>query len=152
MTPFGHIPPEPPVIRSLDGLCPKFRDALFSVFPGMDESYISESLRTDERQIWLFGFGRDYDDDRGIVTNASTADHGWHKFGLAVDFRDSGLVRRYSDQLQAAGLSLGLNWPKFVDPPHVQMGPPMRQSPSSEAARLFAAGGYEAVWQAVGAA
>ncbi len=86
------------------------------------------------------------------MTNAATADHGWHKFGLAVDFRDSGLVRRHSDALQAAGLSLGLNWPKFVDPPHVQWGPPMRQSPSSNAAALFASGGFQAVWQAVEAA
>lgn len=150
MSAFGIIPPEPPVIRSLDGLAPKFREALLSVFPGFDEKYVSESLRTDARQEWLYGFGREYDDDRGIVTNAPTGDAGWHKFGLALDFKASGLVRSNAIALRGAGLSLGLDWPRFVDPPHIQAGPPMRQSPSAQAAAIFSDGGFEALWKEVG--
>lgn len=149
---YGIIPPEPPVIRSLDGLAPKFRAALLSVFPALDESSISESLRTDARQRWLYGFGREYDDDRGIVTNAPTGATGWHMFGLALDFKDAALVRANAQRLREAGVALGMDWPTFVDGPHTQHGAPMRRSPSSEAAALFASGGYEAVWAAVGAA
>jgi hypothetical protein len=147
---FGTIPPEPPVIRSLDGLAPKFRAALLSVFPALDAGYVSESLRTDARQRWLYGFGREYDDDRGIVTNAPTGATGWHMFGVALDFKDAALVAANAEKLRAAGLALGMDWPRFKDGPHVQAGAPMRQSPSPEAAALFASGGYEAVWNAVG--
>ncbi len=150
MSAFGTVPPEPPAIRSIDGLAPKFRAALLSVMPDL-AAHVIETLRTDERQAWLYGFGREYDDDRGIVTNAPTGNAGWHKFGVAADL-DPRIVRANADALRAANIALGLDWPTFPDGPHCQHGSPMRRSPSSEAAALFASGGFEAVWQAVGAA
>jgi hypothetical protein len=152
MSAFGVIPPEPPVIRSLDGLAPKFRDALLSVFPGFDEHYISESLRTDARQAWLYGFGREYDDDRGVVTNAPTGDQSWHRWGLALDFKDATLVKANAIALRASNLALGMDWPRFQDGPHVQWGAPMRQSPSTHAAAIVAESGIEALWAVVEAA
>jgi D-alanyl-D-alanine carboxypeptidase len=121
---------------------------------------IQESVRSDARQAWLFGFGRDYDDGRGIVTQASTGEHSWHRYGLAVDviskskgwdapdefWSDLGLCAR------AEGLVWGGDWPRFADRPHVQFGAPMRQAPSSDASALYASGGAFAVWRAVGAA
>lgn len=148
MSSFGVIPPEPPVITSLDVLAPKFRAAVLSVIPAA-VVHISETERTNERQVWLYGFGREYDDDRGIVTNAPNAFAGWHFFCLALDFKDPQVVRDNAQALRDAGLSLGLDWPRFVDPPHVQWGYPMRQSPSSEAKALYESGGLSAVWEAV---
>lgn len=147
--PFGHIPKEPPAIRSLDGLAPKFLAALLSVYPNLAE-LVSETLRTDERQEWLHGFGRSYDDDRGIVTMAATADHGWHKFGLAVDLKRPP-TEEEAEKLRAANISLGMDWQKFVDPPHLQWGEPMRQAPSERAADLYRTEGVEALWRVVGA-
>ncbi len=144
MSSYGVIPPEPPLIRSIDGLATKFKAMLLVVLPDLAD-LVNETLRTDARQRWLYGFGREYDDDRGIVTNAPTGDTSWHKFGLAVDFKDTLVVAQHAQQLRA-----GMDWPKFKDPPHVQAGPPMRVSPSPEAAKLFAEGGFDAVWDAVG--
>ena len=39
---------------------------------GLD-AIVAETLRTDERQEFLYGFGRDYDDGRGIVTHSRAA-------------------------------------------------------------------------------
>lgn len=157
-------PAEPRAITTLDGLAPNFRAAILAVIEDMRaggfDPIIAESLRTDERQAWLFGFGREYDDGRGIVTQAPTGEHSWHRYGLAVDFAslskgDSApdlFWRSLGQDAASHGLSWGGAWQRFQDRPHVQFGPPMRQAPSSEAARLFTEGGFVSVWHAVGAA
>jgi len=156
-------PSEPPVIQSLECLAPKFRasvTAMLAHFSSLGfDPIVSESCRTDERQAWLYGFGREWDDGRGVVTHAQTGDHGWHKFGLAVDVislsEEWDAPERFWNALGACAriqnLSWGGDWEEFPDRPHVQWGPPMRQAPSSRAAQLFAQGGNAAVWREVGA-
>lgn len=158
-----NAPPEPPVIQSLECLAPRFRArvaamlAQFSAI-GFDPT-IAESCRTDERQAWLFGFGREWDDGRGVVTQAPTGAHSWHRYALAVDVislrRGWDAPHAFWDTLgqcaEAQGLAWGGAWPRFQDRPHVQFGRPMRQAPSSRAEQLLAEGGLIAVWTEVGA-
>lgn len=159
--------PKPPaeikVIRSLDVLAPKFRAALERLIDAMHakglDATIAESLRTNERQAFLYGFGREYDDGRGVVTNSETGYTSWHFYGLAVDIISSSqewsAPERFWQTLglyaHREGLTWGGSWEKFPDKPHVQWGPPMRQSPSLRAKELYLNGGIEAVWREVGA-
>ena len=157
-------PPEPPVDQSLTHCAPRFATRVLAVLDHMQslgfDPMISESCRSDARQAWLYGFGREYDDGRGIVTQAPTGDTSWHKFGLAADIISKATEWNAPDAFwQALGLSAraeglvwGGDWPRFTDRPHIQYGAPMRQAPSSEAAQLYAQGGNAAVWAAVGAA
>lgn len=117
----------------------------------------------------------------GPVTHARTAMYSWHGYGLAVDvisrsrawFRPLRILNPTPDTLAAearraiqerdhwyAGVSAifkahGLDWggdwraPK-QDLPHFQWGT-LKPSPSEKARALYAAGGLEAVWRAVGA-
>lgn len=168
---FGTVPAEVPAVRDLAVLAPKFRAALERVLAdlrglGMDPLVI-ETLRTHDRQRFLYGFGRDYDDGRGTVTYSADADETWHGFGLAAD------VISQADRWNAPlafwealgrsadrhGLLWGADWDgdgdwrdeRFTDFPHLQWGPPMRRSPSPRAGRLLALGGPPAVWREVGA-
>lgn len=157
-------PAEPPIVQSLEMLAPKFRakiDALLARFTALGfDPMIAESFRTDERQAWLFGFGRDYDDGRGIVTHAADGSTSWHRYGLAVDIVSAGqgweaspsFWRSLGGCAHVESLAWGGDWHTFKDLPHVQWGEPMRQSPSSRAVELLARGGVEAVWTEVGAA
>lgn len=162
MTKLPAPPPEIPAIHTVDGLAPKFLKALSDALAdlvGMGwRPILRETLRTDERAKWLYGFGRDYDDGRGIVTNAPNALKTWHHYGLAADVGD----RRYDAGSEPAeffqalgkcakqnGLAWGGDW-RMADQPHVQWGAPMRVSPSDEAANLLQ-GGVDAVWRAVNA-
>ena len=113
-------------------------------------------MRTAERQAWLYGFGRDYDDDRGVVTDAPSAENGWHFFGLAADIISK--AHDWDSPLFFAALAAtapkhrltsGSVWRK-PDRPHVQWGL-CKPSPSDEARTLYAEGGNPAVWAAVGA-
>lgn len=155
-------PAEVPADTSLDGLAPKFRAKLALVLNrlGMQghPPRIAETLRSKERVTFLHGFGRAYDDGRGVVTNASDALKTWHFYGLAADIvhatkgwdapEDFWVALR--DAAVAEGLTAGYDW-KFQDKPHVQFGKPMRDGPSGEAVALLNSGGVEAVWKAVGA-
>src|ERR1035437_5224520 len=85
MSTFGSIPPEPQRIHSLDDCAPQFAAALAAAVAEVPNAVIFETLRTNERQAWLAGFGVLYDDGRGVVTHAQTAEYGWHFFGLAAD-------------------------------------------------------------------
>ncbi len=156
-------PPEVPVDDSLDGLAPAFRAKVDELLARMKskghDPIVAESTRTNERQTYLYGFGREYDDGRGIVTHSKDADETWHHFGLAVDIISASkgwdASRRFWNDLgtiaAALGLSWGGAWRSFKDLPHIQLGSPMRQSPSPRAARLLADGGLPAVWAEVGA-
>jgi peptidoglycan LD-endopeptidase CwlK len=152
------VPMEPPVDRSLEHLAPRFRAAVLAVLDRVTDARVEEAFRTPERQSFLFGFGRDYDDGRGIVTQAPTNLTSWHGYGLAVDIIhktkgwDAGRFwfQLMGEVAEANGLTWGGRWTS-PDRPHVQWGR-CRVSPSSEARRLFAEGGPEAVWKAVRAA
>ncbi|MBY0490637.1 MAG: M15 family metallopeptidase [Gemmatimonadaceae bacterium] len=171
---MGRLPLPPaeiPVCRDLQVLAPGFRMRLDLVIDDLQRAgfdpMVVETLRTSERQRFLFGFGRDYDDGRGVVTHSSDCDETWHGFGLAADIISASkrwdAAPAFWTALGAAcrirGLTWGGDWngngssddERFVDRPHVQFGPPMRRSPSPRAARLLAEGGMPAVWKEVGA-
>lgn len=164
--------PEPAPIRDLSQLAPGFRRkwdrvAFNMAGRGMPVRVV-ETLRTDERQQWLYAMGRTHDDGRGVVTFSETAADTWHAFGLALDAVCA--VRRWDarpefwralgEECRAEGLTWGGDWngngrsddERFYDAPHVQFGPGMRRSPSVRASQLVSAGGLPAVWAAVGAA
>lgn len=164
-------PIEVPVCSDYSRLAPKFCDAVLRVLERMRakgwDAIVYETLRTDARQRFLYGFGRIYDDGRGVVTHSQSADETWHFFGLAVDIISKSMRwdapaefwRDLEEAAEAEGLVSGRDWDgddattqSFVDGPHIQWGKPMRRSPSPRAARLFSIGGYEAVWREVGAA
>lgn len=157
MTAFGIVPPEPPRIFTLDDCAPFFvaevRNLLDDLKAQGYPPLIFESIRTPERQAWLYGFSREYDDGRGEVTRAATALNGWHAYGLAVDIihRDRGWkAEGFFTAMRAAMPKYGLAPCMASDKPHVQWGK-CRKTPSAESRKLFAAGGREAVWKAVGA-
>lgn len=156
-------PKEPPAQARPEGLAPKFRDAVMRVIGRMRaegfDPVIREGLRTDARQRWLYGFGREWDDGRGQVTNSPTGEDSWHPYGLAADIvdrvKEDKAPPAFWDSLaraaRAEGLVTGADW-KRKDGPHVQFGHPMRVSPSPRATALKVSGGNLAVWREVGAA
>lgn len=168
---FGAVPAEVPMVRSLDVLAPKFRTAIERVLATVRglgyDPLVVETLRSHDRQRFLYGFGREYDDGRGVVTYSADADETWHGFGLAVDIVCKrtlwGAEPVFWDALGRACARERLTWggdwdgdgnprnERFFDRPHVQWGPPMRRSPSPRAARLLETGGPPAVWREVGA-
>lgn len=160
MSRFGMIPPEPPRQTALSACAPKFADAVAAVLADLQAAgfapQVYEAMRTNERQAWLYGFGRNYDDGRGIVTHAETTANGWHGYGLAADVISAAKGwddPAFFDALQTAALAHALTsgslW-RMQDRPHVQWGT-CRTTPSDESARLIASGGLPALWQAVGA-
>lgn len=118
---------------------------------------MSEAVRTFERQSFLYGFGREWDDGRGIVTNAASNLTSWHGYGLAVDIIhvekgwDAGdkWFRLLGDTYKAHGCKWGGDW-HHPDLPHGQWGK-CKDSPSDLARSLYANEGVEAVWRACGA-
>ncbi len=177
MTAWGTVPPEPPAIDSLDVLAPKFRAKIDLALErlrarGWAGACLLETKRTNERQVWLYGMGRDYDDGRGIVTQVHTAETGWHFFCVAGDFglkgRDNAPQRFFDDVFEIVeelGLTSGADWnhngipdaqeagKHFCDGPHAQWWiEGMHVNPSDHARELYATGGVEAVWAALEAA
>jgi len=164
-------PAEVPRLTGLEHLAPRFRAAVETVLDEMTTAHwparVIETLRHDARQRFLYGFGRSYDDGRGIVTHSQTADETWHGFGLAVDIVHGRQLwaapTEFWQALGAAAARLKLTWggdwnangipdEHFLDRPHLQWGPPMRRSPSPRAARIVAERGLTALWKEVGAA
>lgn len=162
MARFGVIPPEPPRLTDLaplpDGFERRVRATLADLASHGQPSVVREAQRTAERQAWLYGFGRLYDDGRGRVTNAQTPWQTWHAYGLAVDIvhatQEDKAPPKYWTLLQSIaeshGLQSGMSWPTMHDGPHVQFGT-LKRSPSSAARALYLSGGLPAVWRAVGA-
>ncbi len=64
------------VARFSDGRAANDQDSLHTLF---------ETVRTNARQQFIYGFGRSYDDGRGIVTGAYDASWSWHGYGMAID-------------------------------------------------------------------
>jgi peptidoglycan L-alanyl-D-glutamate endopeptidase CwlK len=158
---FGVVPPEVPVERSLDVLAPAFRAAVLRMLARLEggrTEWPFETLRTADRQGYLYGFGRDYDDGRGIVTRAELADTSWHGFGLAVDVVEKDATpwdappdfwASLGAAARAEGLVWGGDW-KHPDRPHVQWGK-CPASPPFKARALLQTDGMEAVWRLYGA-
>lgn len=146
--------PEPPRIYSLGDLCPAFRERVEAIVADLDRVRVFETLRTEERQQYLYGFGREYDDGRGAVTKAQTALRGWHAFGLAVDIVEDDATpwtapMSFWQSLGLAAEKHGCIWGgrwQTVDLPHVQMGG-IPVSPTPDIIALYRGSGVEAVWR-----
>lgn len=145
--------PEPTRHKSLTELAPQFSSKVFELVTAIPNAVVFEALRTDERQRWLYGFGRDYDDGRGIVTKALSAFTSWHAFGMAVDIIHDKLEwsapkewwQRLGDKAVKLGLHWGGNW-HSRDLPHVQWyiaGEP--ETPTAHDAVVAQEQGIEAV-------
>jgi hypothetical protein len=158
---LDHPAAESMVVSSLDGLAPKFREAVLAGLKecaeaGLD-AIVYESLRSDELQKLYFARGRTEIPPNYTVTNVPTAQYGWHFYGLAVDIISKskrwGAGEKWNLQvaalMRAQGLDAGMDWP-HPDVPHYQWGK-CKRSPSSYARSLYAEGGALAVWKEVGA-
>lgn len=93
-------------------------------------SLLFETLRTNARQQFLYGFGREYDDDgagRGVVTGAYDASWSMHGYGLAIDIIHPTLRwnasdiwwKKLAEDYETVGLRPGRSF-KRVDSPHAQ--------------------------------
>ena len=93
-------PPEVHADNSLDSLAPKFREAVEKILEQMGDAKVSETTRTFARQSYLYGFGREYDDGRGIVTNAAS-NSGGNSPGRLNQSKAALAVRQFMGQLAA---------------------------------------------------
>jgi hypothetical protein len=150
------------VVDSLDGVAPLFADAIMAALAECNaqgyDAISYETLRSDELQQMYYARGRTVVPPSYTVTNVRSAQYGWHFFGLGDDIISASMrwdvTQEWRDAvnviMRSHGLSCGADWPSFPDLPHVQWGG-CRRSPSNEARALYAQGGLEAVWNAVGA-
>jgi hypothetical protein len=178
MARFGKVPREVPRQRNLALCAPRLVTRVNLLLLRMGERghdpIVFETLRTQERQDFLYGFGRDYDDDRGVVTHAASAFDTWHGYGLGVDIISR--AREWDETYTAfwtdlrvfateLGLASGDDWDRdnvpgendpdehFHDKPHVQWWcTGMVVRPSPRALTLYRSGGLPAVWHALHAA
>lgn len=173
--PLPKPPAEVPVRKDLELLAPKFKRKVLQLLIAMTERgfdpVVAETMRDEARQRFLYGFGREYDDGRGVVTKAATADTTWHGFGLAVDIisrskawgAPEAFWSALMEECNRLGLCHGNDWDgdgvpvekdpdeSFGDRPHVQWKP-MKRYPSPLAAKVRDEQGLEALWRLVGAA
>lgn len=154
-------PPEPKRNNDYAALAPNFAACLHLIYADMVKAGMNAALfegrRTNQRQIWLYGSGRSY--RGGWLTNASTAEHSWHYYGLAGDtaflikgdwsweVKDSWWAKLQEIAKKYECIT-GRSW-HSADAPHIQPAN-LKQSPSPLAIRLYAQGGVEAVWKATG--
>lgn len=162
MPKFGVVPPEVPVTGDVTLLAPKMQVAVAAILAGMQKAGFNakafETMRSAERQSFLFGFGRTYDDGRGTVTKVSDVRKGWHAHSLAVDIVENdkspwdapqAFWQALGKLAEANGLTWGGRW-KFLDLPHCQWaGCPT--SPSALDIALLAESGPLAVAKKYGA-
>lgn len=153
-------PAEVPVQRTSAGSSPAFAAKVQAMLTALGDGreFPFEWLRTPERQRFLYGFGRDYDDGRGIVTNAQSALFSWHGFGLACDMVEKDNTpwsapptfwNRLGEAAEAQGLVWGGRW-KRADLPHIQWDTGTA-SPMADDRLLAEREGIEAVWHKYGA-
>lgn len=151
---------EPAVQESLGLLAPGFHQVVLAVLAdcaaaGLD-AVVYETLRTPERQAWLYAEGRTRAGD--VVTEAASALRSWHGYGLAVDVISK--ARRWSQPdswwqtlaviAERHGLTSGYRWHSPHDPPHLQWGA-CPTGPTAADRRLAEAQGLAAVWARYGA-
>jgi hypothetical protein len=175
---MSHGLPDPPTEVPADDdiakLAPRFAEKVADLIAEMQrrghDPVVVEAFRSDERQAWLYGFGREYDDGRGNVTGAPTGSKSWHRYGLAVDIvsqsKGDSAPRAFWDALRTIAetlrLTSGDDWDRDgipvehdadehrADLPHVQWWTPaMRVTPSDRAWQLLQSGGLSAVWHEV---
>jgi hypothetical protein len=175
MSKLPKPPAEVPVRKDVDLLAPKFKTKIQRLLLNLTERghdpIIAETMRDDERQKFLHGFGRLYDDGRGVVTKASTSATTWHGFGLAVDIvsrkhgwnAPAAFWTALGEECRTLGLCWGNDWDmdgipverdpdeSFGDRPHVQWAP-MRRYPSPAAKQIRDERGLEGLWRYVEAA
>jgi peptidoglycan LD-endopeptidase CwlK len=151
----------PGVSRDMTLLAPKFRLAVTSAIydctsEGLD-AFVFEAHRSQELQALYYARGRTVKPPERPVTNAPTADRSWHYFGLAVDVisrehywnRPVEWFAAVAEVFKRHGCKWGGDWTQ-KDYPHHQWAA-CKPSPSDRAREIYAEGGVEAVWQAVGA-
>lgn len=149
------------VVSDLTILAPKFRAAVEAALQccaqkGRD-AIVYETYRSPELQAAYYERGRTQIPPTYTVTNARSNLDSWHGYGLAVDVisREHGWncpEAWYADVaacFRECGCRWGGEW-KIRDLPHFQWGL-CKPGPSDRARALFAAGGMQAVWEAVGA-
>ncbi len=157
------------VCRDTSILAPKFRDVAVDVVSFLNASgydcVIYETGRSKQLAELYFALGR---------SKATDETHSWHGYRLAVDVishsRGWKVWPEWSERLgqytggdpdwyepvvatmKAHGLHWGGDWNSIKDCPHFQWHcEGMHESPSDTARALLASGGFEAVWNAVGA-
>ena len=160
--PLPKPPEEVPVTSRVTALAPKMQTAVLAIVKEMADAghgaKVFETLRTAERQKFLHGFGRLYDDGRGTVTKVEDARKGWHYYGLAVDIVQNdkspwdapqSFWQTLGKLAEKHGLTWGGRW-KFLDLPHSQWGgAPI--SPTALDIALAQEQGIEAVQRKYGA-
>jgi hypothetical protein len=152
----------PLVDRDLGKLAPKFRAAVELALgvcnaKGLD-AYVYEAYRSPELQALYYARGRTIIPPERPVTNARSNLWSWHGYGLGVDVisRSQRWEAGYdwfaavAAEFELVGCKWGGTW-KSVDLPHHQWGR-CKPSPSDRARELYRTGGFQAVWEAVGAA
>lgn len=116
--------------------------------------YPFETLRSPERQDWMFAFGRTVP---GRILTRARAWSSWHQYGLAVDlvfdgdpstakidWSWTGNWQRFGEVMEAQGLTwLGSPKSEFNEMPHVQLTAGMNLI---VARSLFNEGGIPLVW------
>jgi peptidoglycan L-alanyl-D-glutamate endopeptidase CwlK len=159
----GANPANPKPNADLSMLAPKFRDAVQAAIDECNASgfdaIVYEAYRNLQLQQIYYARGRTVIPPLHTVTNAPTNLYSWHGFGLAVDVvskskywnpdKGEAWFKDVADIFKKHDCKWGGDW-KHPDTPHMQWGQ-CKPSPSDDARSLLASGGFEAVWQAVGA-
>jgi len=157
----GSTESAPTVNRDLGRLAPAFRDAVEHAIAdcqmrGLD-AYVYEAYRSPELQALYYARGRTIVPPTKPVTYAATNLQSWHGYGLAVDVisrsqtwnRPDAWFAQVAESFTKFGCRWGGEW-KQRDLPHFQWGL-CKPSPSDAARTLLAAGGFDAVWEELGA-
>jgi hypothetical protein len=170
--------PEVPANRDLAALAPKVRVAVEAVLAAMAvdgwKAVQFDTLRTHDRQAFLFGKGRKPEQlieaglsaywswpmcPDGKVTKAAFHTQSWHGYGLACDIVQNDKDPWVAPQAfwhaigrhaQEHGLKWGGNWTRFPDLPHTQWAL-CPTSPSADDKLLLETKGLAAVWKKYGA-
>jgi hypothetical protein len=163
MTKLPLPPPEIPADVEMTKLAPLFAEKVFTLLANLNakgrDPVVAEGFRSDARAAYLYGFGREYDDGRGVVTKAPDASKTWHRYGLAADIisksKEWDAPDAFWSDLRDSAVDLGLvsgdDW-TFKDRPHVQWNVSgMHVVPSDHAWQLLQSSGLDAVWREVNA-
>lgn len=153
-------PVEVPAVRSLDGLAPGMRARLAQFVTRCRDAghpvRVIETLRTRERQAWLYAQGRTRPGSR--VTNAASAGTSMHGHGLAADVLPIATGWNTPERVweeiarlaEACGLVSGRRFKSITDSPHVQFPLPFGAlSPTPSMRVALDRGGPSAVWPMV---
>lgn len=164
--------------RSLEVVSPAVREAVNRIIAGMAsegwKAVQCDTLRTPERQSFLYGKGRTPEQcieakvdasyawptcPDGIVTKAANPYKTWHGFGLAVDIVQDDATpwiapqafwNRLGWHASANKMFWGGAWVNLLDLPHTQWSR-CPNGPSVEDRMLLEKSGIEAVWKKYGA-